>query len=314
MRYLFAALTTVAVTINAQGLPPRDEQVPVRALLADRMQTARDEPREELTCAAAAQDSALAFEVVSVKPNTGLNGGGMISSPRSGQFRVVNVSLRAIINYAYNLRDIELVGGPGWPSTERYDITATYPADASHTVDEVRGMLKRVLADRFGLCVRRETRELPIYRLLKARDDGRLGPGLTASDVDCAKWIADKKPQLIGTPPIGPNGARPACLFVTNRNFIMAGTKPLRDLALGLESIVGRPVVDATGLAGNFDILVQWSPVPGLDGRPNTPVPVSGDDVSVFTALQEQLGVKLESSRGPVDVMVIDAVRRPAAD
>lgn len=175
-------------------------------------------------------------------------------------------------------------------------------------------MVKAALAQRFELRTQRETRELPIYRLVKARQDSRLGPNLVPSDVDCAQWIADKKPQFIGNPPIGPNGAKPACLIVTNRTFVVAGTKPIREMALGLEGVVGRRVVDATGLTGNFDITLQWTPTPGLDAQPAGTPTVTDDGASLFTAIEEQLGLKLESARGPVDVLVVDDVRRPTAD
>jgi len=251
----------------------------------------------------------LRFEVVSIKPNNALDRSGMISSPTGSQFRVVNMQLSSIINYAYDGRDSELAA-PEWTSSERFDITATYPAGAAHTLDETRSMLQLVLAERFGLRVHRETRDVAIYRLVKARDDGRLGPALIVSDVDCAKWLAEKKPMFIGTPPVRPGGARPACLMVTGENYIMAGTRPMRDLARDLETIVERRIADATGLAGRFDFTLQWTPMPGLDTRPNTAAS-AGDPVSVFTALQEQLGLKLEPSRGPAEVLVIDSVERP---
>ncbi|HVG54849.1 MAG TPA: TIGR03435 family protein [Vicinamibacterales bacterium] len=254
----------------------------------------------------AARQPTPAFEVVSVKPNGAFDQAGIISAPTGSQFRVQNVVLRQIINYAYNLREIELVNAPGWTSAESFDITGTYPATTKPTLEIARLMLQRVLADRFQLRAHRESRELPIYRLVKAREDGRLGPNLTPSDVDCVKWLADKKPQIIGTPPIGPGGARLACAMVTQRNYIMGSTKTMRELALGLEGIVERRVVDATGLTGNFDITVQWTP--GLN------TVAAGDAISVFTALQDQLGLKLESARGPVDVLVVDSVQRPTPD
>ena len=262
---------------------------------------------------AAPQSAAPAFEVTSIKPNNALDRSGTISGPSGSQFRVTNISLRMIVTYAYNVRDLELVDVPSWASAEKFDITATYPANAAHTLDETRAMVQRVLAERFGLRVRRETRDMPIYRLVRARDDGRLGPSLNASDVDCVQWLAEKKPQIIGTPPVGPGGARPACMFVTQRNYIAAGTRPIGDLARGLEGIVGRRVVDATGLTGNFDISLQWTPTPGLDLQPAASTG-SAEPVSLFAALQEQLGLKVEAARGPVDVLVVDAVERPTPD
>ena len=260
--------------------------------------------------AQAQQPASPAFEVVSIKPNTALDRSGMISSPLGTQFRVSNIALRMIITYAYDLRDLDLVDAPGWTSAEKFDITATYPATASHTLEEAQLMMQRVLSERFGLRVHRETRELPIYRLVKARDDGKLGPNLVPSDVDCVKWLAEKKSQIIGTPPIGPGGARPACLMVPSRTYLLAGTKSVSDLARALETIVDRNVFDATGITGNFDMTLLWTATPGLDGQPSA-VANNTDSVSLFTALQEQLGLKLEPARGPGEVLVIDSVQRP---
>ena len=190
--------------------------------------------------------------------------------------------------------------------------SATYPAGTDRQT-QMRPMLQRALAERFKLRVRRETRELPIYRLVLARQDRKLGPNLVSSDVDCVKWLAEKRPQFIGTPPIGPNGARPACMMVSNRNFILAGTRSVADLARSLENNVTRPVVDATGLSGNFNIELQWTPTAGLDAARNSPA-ATVDGLSVFTALQEQLGLKLEPARGPVDVLAVESVDRPAPD
>jgi uncharacterized protein (TIGR03435 family) len=252
----------------------------------------------------------LQFEAVSVKPNKAIDGGGMISPPTGSQLRVINVPLRTIINYSYNRRALQVVDAPEWTTSERFDITATYPMGASHTVEEARAMLQNVLARRFGLRVHSDTRELPIYRLMLARQDRRLGPNLTASDVDCVKYLADKNPQIIGTPPVGPGGARPACMMVQNRTYIMAGTRSMQELALALESVAGRRIVDDTQLSGNFDINVQWTLTPGLDIQTIGSDTAAGT-LSLFTALQEQLGLKLEPSRGRVEVLVVDHVERP---
>jgi uncharacterized protein (TIGR03435 family) len=253
------------------------------------------------------------FEVVSVKPNTSIGEGGFITGFGNPQFRVRNISLRAIIIYAYDLRDVQLVDAPEWTRSARFDISATYPQGADPQT-QMRPMLQRVLAERFNLRVRRETRELPMYRLVMARQDRKLGPNLVPSDVDCAKWLAENRPQIIGTPPIGPAGARPACMTVTQRNFILAGTKPMADLARSLESIVARSVVDATALSGNFNIDLEWTPSAGLDAAGNTSAAARDSGLSVFTALQEQLGLKLEPARGPVDALVVESVERPAPD
>jgi uncharacterized protein (TIGR03435 family) len=286
----------VAILAHVQDMPP-----------VSNVTTGKAAHRSVAALVPLTSQAPLRFEVVSIKPNNSLAGDRFIAAGGS-QFRVVNLPLKTIINYAYDLRDLEIVDAPQWTTSERFDITATYPGGSAPSPDDRRSMLQRVLAERFGLRIHRETRELPIYRLVKARDDGRLGPALSVSDVDCVKWLAEKKPQFVGTGPVRPGGAKPVCMIVTNRNYIIAGTKPLSDLALGLESIVERRVVDATGLTGNFDITVRWT-----DAQPNVAT-ANNDAVSVFTALQEQLGLKLEPSRGPVDVVVIDSAQRPTPD
>jgi uncharacterized protein (TIGR03435 family) len=295
------AAATVAAVV-ALALSAAGAAAPFRLVAVVEAQTTSETRIGDATAASPA------FEVVSVKPNEVVGESGVITGPAASPFRVVNVTLHAIIRYAYDLRDSQLLDSPDWTRAERFDITATYPTTATRSADGARLMLQRALAERFGLRVRRERRELPVYRLVTARGDGRLGRLLVRSDVDCVQWLADKKSQFIGTPPIRPGGARPACLIVAQRNYIVAGTKPVADLARALESIVSRPVIDATGLAGNFDIELQWTSAPGLDPGSTTS---SDSDVTVFTALQEQLGLKLEPGRAPVDTLVVESVSRP---
>jgi uncharacterized protein (TIGR03435 family) len=172
-------------------------------------------------------------------------------------------------------------------------------------------MMEKALVERFGLKLHRERREMAVYRLVVARQDGRLGPRLTPSSVDCQQWFAEKKPQLGagGPSPVAPGGARPACMLMAQRRFITGGTQPISRLTPALESMTGRFVIDETGLKGNYDIDLEFAPTieaggaPAADGAP-----------SIFTALQEQLGLKLEADRRPMEVVVIDAIARPAAD
>jgi uncharacterized protein (TIGR03435 family) len=145
-----------------------------------------------------------------------------------------------------------------------------------------------------------------IYQLTLARADGRLGPRLVRSDIDCEKWRAEKRPTIRGgTPsPIAPGGRRPQCAMIANGPIITAGAISLARVAEGLEPAVQTRVVDRTGLSGLFDVDLEYTRTGDLTG-PST------DGVSVFTAVQEQLGLKLEASKGPVDVLVIGSVRRP---
>ena len=264
---------------------------------------------------AVAQSSRLSFEVASVKENTSVDEGSVISERIAGRFRTTNAPLRFILLHAFELRDHQLIGAPEWSESLRYDINATYPADAAMTDQDRRAMLQTLLADRFGLVTHRETRELPMYALVMAHKDGALGPQLVRSTVDCQQWIAEKRPTIgAGSPsPVAPGGKRPVCQMLTSRRFLTAGTRTMQHLSASLQSLTGRPVVDRTGLTGAFDFDLQWTSgtiAPAVGANPPPP----DDGPSIVTALQEQLGLKLESTRGPFDVLVIDSIQRPTPD
>ena len=227
-----------------------------------------------------AQGPPSSFEVASVRENTSVSSVSSISGPRPGRFTVVNVPLRFIVLDAFGLLDHQLIGGENWITSARFDITATFP-QGSVPERDWRPMLQKVLVDRFGLAIHRETREVPTYDLVLARKDGSLGAQLVRTDGSC------EKPS--------------ACTLLVNRQSLTARTQAIQKITPALQSLTGRPVVDRTGLTGTFDIDLKWS--------------ATGDDgPSIFTALQEQLGLKLEPSKGPFEVVVIDAIRRPTPD
>lgn len=266
--------------------------------------------------AAQAQSPEPSFDVASVKQNTSGNDGGQwgIMPPTPGRLRIANTPFRFILHYAFQIRDHQLIGAPDWIDSASFDISATYPADPPRTEDDRRAMLRTLLADRFGLKTHRERREMPIYALVMARKDGRPGPQLVPSTIDCEQWIAEKRPQLGAgsSSPVAPGGKRPVCRILTTRRFVSGGTQTMRQLADVLQVLAGRPVADHTGLTGAFDFDLQWmsGPIAPSAGTPPPP----GDGPSIFTALQEQLGLRLEPGREPFDVVVIDAVRRPTPD
>lgn len=266
--------------------------------------------------AARAQSPEPSFDVASVKQNTSGNDSGQwgIMPPTPGRLRIANTPLRFILHYAFQIRDHQLIGAPDWIDSASFDISATYPSDPPRTEDDRRAMLRTLLADRFGLKAHRERREMPIYALVMARKDGRPGPQLVPSTIDCEQWIAEKRPQLGAgsSSPVAPGGKRPACRILTTRRVISAGTQTMQQLADVLQVLAGRPVADHTGLTGAFDFDLQWTsgPIAPAAGTP----PPSGDGPSIFTALQEQLGLRLEPGRAPFDVVMIDAVRLPTPD
>jgi uncharacterized protein (TIGR03435 family) len=254
------------------------------------------------------------FDVASVKENTSGSSQGGFAPPTAGRMRITNTPLRFILEYAFQLRRHQLIGAPDWTESVSFDITATFPADPPRTEDDQRAMLRALLVDRFGLRTHRERREIPIYALVMARKDGALGPQLVRSTFDCEQWIADKRPPAdAGRPsPVTSGGKRPVCQMIATRFFITAGTQTIQQLTNALQALTGRPVADRTELAGAFDFDLQWTsgpvaPAPGAK-------PPADDGPSIFAALQEQLGLRLESGRDTFDVVVVDAVQRPTPD
>jgi uncharacterized protein (TIGR03435 family) len=241
----------------------------------------------------------VSFETASVKANRS-GDIGMSAGRRGSRYTAVNAPLKFLIFSGLNI-DFEssrLIGGPEWIENERFDIVAARPADLSR-------MIRTLLEQRFQLVVHAETREIPIYALRLARTDGKLGPRLTPSRLDCVMLgrgtAAPLPPQADG---------RPTCRVSTSGRSFRGGGSSIAVLAAILPQQVGRRVEDRTGLTGLFDFDLDFS----AEGCDLAATPVPGDPPSIFTALQEQLGLKLESTRAPVEAFVIDHVARPMED
>jgi uncharacterized protein (TIGR03435 family) len=260
------------------------------------------------------------FEVASVKTNTSGDQRVMIQTPPGGRFTATNVPLRNLIVLAYRLQNFQLIGGPDWIRSERFDIVAKAegnlpPFTPSGPPEPLLGMVRTLLAERFKLVVHHETRELPIYALVVARTDGKLGPQLHPAVVDCEAAALRARG---GPPPGPPPGERPTCGMRIGPGQMMAGGTPLSQFVNPLSQFVQRTVIDRTGLTGAFDFDLSWTPDqlpqgPPPPGAPPLP-PIDPNGPSIFTALQEQLGLKLDAQRGPVDVIVIDRAERPTED
>ncbi len=202
-------------------------------------------------------------------------GGGVLSGTSFSPTRYSGVgSLRSFIQTAYGVQDYQVSGGPGWAGTELYEIDGRTAGPTS--LDQMRLMLQTLLNEQFQLATHRDTKEVPIYALVVAKGGSKL------------KEAADKSK-------IGGIGA--------GRGMVK-GTMTLADLARSLSSSAGRPVVDRTGLTGGFEINLKWSP----DNSPD------GDQPGLFTAIQEQLGLRLESAKGPVEVLAIDHAEKPSGN
>jgi len=262
----------------------------------------------------------LVFEVASIKANKSGAPQVMINMQPGGRFTATNVPLRLLIRNAYRLQDFQIVNAPGWITSERYDVVAKAPeSDHPLTPNEVQPMMQALLAERFKLAVHTETREMPVYALVLARSDGKLGPKLRPSDVDCQALIARGR----GGPPPGPppSGGPMPCGMRIGAGSLQANATIAQILG-PLSQMLNRVVVDRTGLTGNYDFEMTWTPEqmaqgPGPDrpaGGANVPPGADPNGPSIFTAVQEQLGLKLEPSRGPIEVTVIDHVEMPEVD
>jgi uncharacterized protein (TIGR03435 family) len=265
------------------------------------------------------------FEVASVRENTSGDGNGGFAIQPGGRASATNAPLTMIIRSAYRLQEFQLVGLPDWALTARYDITAKAdrefpPPVPGGELSPAQLMFQSLLEDRFKLTIHRETRELPMYALVVARSDGTLGPQLKTSTLDCAAINAARRS---GPPAPRQPGAPPVCSIRIGFGQLIGTGFPLMSLASGLVQFVHRSVVDRTGLTGEFDFDLKFTPdqlPPRPAGTPaDQPFRMNGLEIdpngpSIFTALQEQLGLKLQSTRGPVEVLVVDHVERPSPD
>jgi uncharacterized protein (TIGR03435 family) len=251
------------------------------------------------------------FEVASIKPSAPDERFIRVRGAPGGRVDINNVTLKFLIQYAWGVQPFQISGGATWSDSLHYDISAKAESDPKG--DEMLLMLRALLEDRFQLKIHRETKEAPIYALVLARKDGKLGPGLTlAQDGGCVKIDPSKPPE---PPPPGTPRPNYCGGQMMSPKSLKAVSVPVANILAILARTLGRTVVDQTGLKGNYDISLEWSPdeaqlamlPPDL---PRPPVDASGP--SIFTAIQEQLGLKLESQKGPVEMLAIDRAEKPS--
>ena len=246
----------------------------------------------------------LAFDVVSVKRTPpGATGGGFQNS--AGQFVTVNYSIRSLLVLAYGGAGYQIGDLPKWTEAERYDINAKMPP-GTFTPQQRSLMIRSMLAERFQLKTHRETRDLPIYAMVLARNDRKPGPALHSGTLDCA----DVRAKRAGRGPTSP-AEMEQCNFLygalpNGARRVRAQSVPLRDLASGLGQYVDHPIFDRTDLPGNFDVDLTFVPMAG-----GPPAGEPGDAPFIFNALQEQLGLKLELTKAPVNMLIIDNIDHP---
>jgi uncharacterized protein (TIGR03435 family) len=219
------------------------------------------------------------FEVASIKRNTSgtLNNG--IRSQPGGRVTIVNMTLRELVRGINRLQAYQMAdNGDAWLSTDRWDIVAKAADDVP--IERLVGMLRTLVADRFKLVTHRETREMPTYALVLSRADGAFGTALRRSSLDC---VAQSN----------------LCGVSADIGRFKATGRSMDDLARNFAPMVGRAVTNKTGVTGIFDLEFTWNDT---------------DGPSLFTAIQEQLGLKFDAQRGPVEVLVIDSAQQPAED
>jgi uncharacterized protein (TIGR03435 family) len=242
--------------------------------------------------------------VASIKLNKSADMGMMVRPAPGGRFTVTNVPLQYVVTMAYRIKDFQLSGAPPWFLAERYDIEAK--ADGDLSFEAMLPMVRTLLEDRLKLQFHRESKEMQVYTLVVAKPgklhlaEGKCGPPPNGS-------LPVPEPGRPPTPPCG--------FFYAVPGHISAEKVTISRLSDSLSLLTDRIVLDKTGLTGNYDINVEFTPdqnqfqaPPGVTPAP----PIDPNGPSLTTALQEQLGLKLESQKGPVDIMVIDHVERPS--
>jgi uncharacterized protein (TIGR03435 family) len=252
----------------------------------------------------------LQFEVASIRRNVSAETGAQVRIQPNGQLTVTNNTLFNIVRNAYGVQPFQIVPGermPDWFNRDRWDIVAKAPEELVKQQQRLLTLLQNLLADRFKLVARRESREMPVYALLLARADGRLGPQIRQASPECeAARLAREKGQT--TPP---QITRGFCGTRAGNGSVSTSAVALADFARNLAPMTGRFVIDRTGLTGSYDLDLKWTPDQALAGAA---AGAATDGTSLFAALQEQLGLKLEAQRAPVEVLVIESAERPAED
>jgi uncharacterized protein (TIGR03435 family) len=232
----------------------------------------------------------------------------MARSSSHGQFSLVMVTLKGLVLAAYDVNDFQVIGGPAWMDINGYDVVAKAGRDATYS--QMKPMLQSLLADRFKLKLHRETRELPVYELSVAKGGPKIVP---------AKQGGCIQPDLGAPPP--PLGSKGCGGVVRRFNELTSYATSMPEFVGYLAALMGRPVIDKTGFKASFDVDLKFDPcsIPGGLGGASAPNGGGGcadfsSYPSVPASLQKQLGLRLQSARGPVEVLVVDHAEKPTAN
>jgi uncharacterized protein (TIGR03435 family) len=304
-------------------------------LLAATAASAQDPARP-----AAATSSDTSFEVAAIKPSNPdpsnpLSMIPMVRPQPGGRLTVSNLPVKMLVGFAYEMQDFRVDGGPPALMSAKFDIVAKAPGGATLTPKEMRPLVKNLLIERFKLKAHTEPREMRVYDLVIARSDGRLGPDLKPSKSDCsnADELNAKRAEALAKGDLSAVMAKPgealSCTIAPNvaggpANISMHGDgQEIKQLIEVLTQLTGRYVRDKTGLTGRYDFdmkldlaqLLAMARGMGVNVPPGAEANLpQSDGSSLMTALNEQLGLKLDSVRAPVDVLVVDSVEAPATD
>jgi uncharacterized protein (TIGR03435 family) len=269
------------------------------------------------------------FEVASIKVHTPDPSGRMFISTGGGdasRYAATNVTAKMLITFAYDLKNFQVLGGPNWIDSNRYDVDAKVQDDLVdeirklprlQQIDRMRPMVRALLADRFKMSVTEGTKELPVFALVAAKG----GAKLTESAPPPPRDPSAPPPRLAPPGPDGPPPPAPGGFYMfmnAKREAIVAGNSvPLSNLVNMLSQQLGREIIDQTGLKGTYTFKLSWTSEQGLGGGP---LPLGMDNATadtgepIFTAIQEQLGLKLEDTKAPVETITVDHIEEPSAN
>jgi len=229
-----------------------------------------------LTAVASGAQSGPAFDVVSIHRN--VHGGDARVDITQGRVTMNNATLRTLIRNGYDIQNFQFAEGPSWLDSDAYDISAITVDHADISEKQYRALVRTLLAERFQLKVHWETRQGDVYALVVAKNGSKLKVGDAAKETGLSTNIAGHLGRMVGT------------------------NAPVFYLSTVLGNKLSHPVIDKTGLQGKYDWTLMWDPDPGPDST----------EPSIFTAVQEQLGLKLDAQKGPAQMLVIDSVVRPS--
>ena len=238
-----------------------------------------------------AADASPTFEVATIKP-TKPGTQGKLMTVRGRAFTTINTSLSDLVTFAYDVHPRQIAGGPAWLEAEKYDLTAQPEGDGQPNLKQLKTMVQKLVADRFKLSFHRDKKELSVYAIVVTKT----GSKLTKSEGD-------------------PNGL--PGLFFRKLGVLQVRNATMADFAGVMQnSVLDRPVVDQAGLPGRYDFTLTWTPDDSQFGGLGITVPPPTDDAAappgLFTAIQEQLGLKLDATKAPVEILVVDRVEKPS--